>query len=205
MWNIYIRGMFCSVELHDGFIEEGEVVCPMCDSCLQKCDSVVDESCCSDKELVDLDGSIVCKGCGQVDGEYYPVGYVDFYQDMYKMRRRSVYKRKYHIENVIACMQVEDRGLRVSRGDRERIFIVFEKIDRIRYRINNQKRMCSIRFVLMRLFSIMGIEHGFFPPKPRSSRTLNRYRDWWGGVYSLIGDDIEAVLRVENGFISNVV
>ena len=32
---------------------------------------------------------------------YVVFNFIDFYENMYKMKRKSVYHRKYHIENVI--------------------------------------------------------------------------------------------------------
>ena len=41
------------------------------------------------------------KNCGQVNDYLTIDEYVDFYENRHKMKRKSVYHRKYHILNVI--------------------------------------------------------------------------------------------------------
>ena len=43
----------------------------------------------------------MCINCGQVHDEYFAPEYVDFYENRHKIRKKSVYHRKYHIINVM--------------------------------------------------------------------------------------------------------
>ena len=62
----------------------------------------IDEPCCENKELINHNGTwIVCKGCGQVERYNYAFEYVNFHENKYKIRRKSVYHRKYHVQNMI--------------------------------------------------------------------------------------------------------
>ena len=57
-----------------------------------------------------LDGYLVCINCGQVHDYLTADEYVDFYENRHKIRKRSVYHRKYHIINVmndIAQIEIE--------------------------------------------------------------------------------------------------
>ena len=47
------------------------------------------------------DKLLVGKTCGQVHDSLTADEYVDFYENRHKMKRKSVYHRKYHILNVI--------------------------------------------------------------------------------------------------------
>ena len=47
------------------------------------------------------DGYLVCKNCGQLYDEYFASEYVEFYENRHKIRKTSVYHRKYHIINVM--------------------------------------------------------------------------------------------------------
>ena len=42
-----------------------------------------------------------CVNCSLVDGYDYAEEYFKFYDNMHKIRKKSVYHRKYHIENVM--------------------------------------------------------------------------------------------------------
>ena len=44
---------------------------------------------------------MICTNCGKIYYEFYKNNYIDFYENMYKIRKKSIYKRKYHIENVL--------------------------------------------------------------------------------------------------------
>ena len=54
---------------------------------------------------------IVCRSCGIVQGYETAREYVDFYQNKYRMKRRmkSVYHRKYHINNVLTDLSLKYR------------------------------------------------------------------------------------------------
>lgn len=94
------------------------------------------------------DGKYVCKRCGQVMWDEYTKKYVDFYEEMYKIRRKSVYNRKYHIENLITDICTTNR-IEIARDEINRICKIFDKIDRILPQVNHgQERMISVKFVL---------------------------------------------------------
>ena len=47
------------------------------------------------------DRHLVCINSGQVHDEYFAPEYVDFYENRHKIRKKSLYHRKYHIINVM--------------------------------------------------------------------------------------------------------
>ena len=42
----------------------------------------------------------VCRSCGSVHGYDFANKNIDFYENLFKIRKNSIYIRKYHIENV---------------------------------------------------------------------------------------------------------
>lgn len=80
-----------------------ESTCPFCDRQLVEVDNSmrVVESCCSEQDMENNKGMNVCLNCGSVHGyeTQYVNEYIKFYEDMYKIRRKSVYHRKYHLCN----------------------------------------------------------------------------------------------------------
>ena len=97
--------MNCDMELHEGLIELGDVVCPFCKRTLEdekpRDRSVKYYFCCDCQDIINDNGSIVCRNCGVVQGYKTAREYVDFYENRYRMRRKSVYHRKYHLNNIL--------------------------------------------------------------------------------------------------------
>ena len=77
-----------------------ESTCPFCDQQLVEVDEVV-ELCCDEQELENIDGMNTCVNCGKIYGYDYAAEYFDFYDNMHKIRKESVYHRNYHIDNVM--------------------------------------------------------------------------------------------------------
>ena len=80
----------------------GEFTCPLCDKQLENYMCVQnDDSCCDNKELINDNGKNVYKNCGKVYGYDIASEFIDFYENMNKIKRKSVYHRKYHTENIL--------------------------------------------------------------------------------------------------------
>ena len=95
--------MSCNSVIHDELKNMEESTCPFCDRQLVEVDNNVRvvELCCSGQDIGNDNNMIVSLNCGSVHGYGYVNEYIDFYENMYKIRRKSVHHRKYHIENVI--------------------------------------------------------------------------------------------------------
>ena len=97
------------MELHDGLIDVGEICCPFCDMKLRDYESQQDDPCCDNKEIFKDKGMIICQNCGSVYGYEVAREYVDFYENMRRFRRKSIYHRKYHVINRIDFLGGESR------------------------------------------------------------------------------------------------
>ena len=47
------------------------------------------------------DNLLECKNCGQVHDYLTADEYIDFYENRYRIKRKSIYYRKYHIINTL--------------------------------------------------------------------------------------------------------
>ena len=92
--------MNCNSVLHDELKNMGEPTCPFCDRLLVEVDKAVNQ-CCDEKNMETINGMNTCVNCGTVYGYDYVTEYFNFYDNMHKIRQKSVYHRKYHIENVL--------------------------------------------------------------------------------------------------------
>ena len=136
------------------------------------------------------DGCLVCINCGQVYDYLTADEYVDFYENRHKIRKKSVYHRKYHIINVMNDI-AQKNNIQIGYYNRENIPRIFKLIDRVSPEVNDigRKRLISVNFIIKQLFYILGIEYKFIP-LTRSKTTLKYYSQWWEKVYALIKDDI---------------
>ena len=79
----------CNKEIHELLIQEGQVNCVFCDKQIQD-PGKPERYFCSDKN------------CGQVHDYLTADEYIDFYENRYRIKRKSVYHRKYHIINTLS-------------------------------------------------------------------------------------------------------
>ena len=191
--------MRCNNQIHDELKSMGEPTCPFCDRLLVEVDEVeaekVIESCCCEQDMENVNGMNVCINCGSVHGYDYVPEYVNFHENMYKIRRKSVYHRKYHIENVLNSICYRNR-VQLTHNQRNRIYKVFAEIDSILHKINDgRKRMIGIKYIMKQLFKMLGLPYKDIQVT-KSEETLTYYKQYWAKVQLLIGDRIQSIISV---------
>ena len=135
------------------------------------------------------DDLLVCKNCGQVHDYLTADEYVEFYESRYKIKRKSVYHRKYHIMNVTNDI-AQINSIQIGYYNRENILRIFKLIDNVTPEVNNfdRKRLISVNFIIKQVFDILGIEYKIIP-LTRIKNTLKYCENWWERVYDLIKTD----------------
>ena len=155
----------------------------------------VDELCCDEQELENIDGMNTCVNCGKIYGYDYAAEYFNFHENMNKIRKKSVYCRKYHIENVMNSIYFEN-NTELTHGQRDRIYKVFVEIGTIIPLVNrNRKRMISIKYVIKQLFKMLGLPYNDINVT-KSKKTLKYYKQYWENVQSLIGVRIQSIINM---------
>ena len=150
--------MSCNSRIHDELKNMMEFTCPFCDQQLVEVDEV-DELCCDEQELENIDGMNTCVNCGKIYGYVFVDKCIEFYENMYKMRKKSVYCRKYHIENVMNSISFEN-NTELTHGHRDRIYKVFVEIDSVLHEVNDsRKRMISVKFIMKQIFKMLGLPY----------------------------------------------
>ena len=112
----------------------------------------------------------------------------------YRIKRKSVYHRKYQILNVINDI-AHNNNIQVGYYNREKILRIFRLIGRVIPQVHNfrRRRLISVNFIIKRLFDILGVEYKIIPIT-QSKNTLRYYENWWKRVYSLIKADISRLV-----------
>ena len=184
--------MSCDSEIHNDLINMEDFTCPFCCQILVKGDKV-DDSCCNKPNMMNEKGMNVCLNCGLIHGYEYTSNYIDFYQNMYRIRRKSVYHRKYHIENMLNNIYFETR-IDLTHDQRERIFRVFSEISDIIPTVNGRrKRLISIKYIICRLFERLGIQISIEISK--SQKTMDFYANYWAKILELKNAEILHIIR----------
>ena len=189
--------MNCDMELHEGLIELGDVVCPFCKRTLED-EKPRDRSakyyfCCDCQDIINDNGMIVCRSCGIVQGYKTAREYVDFYENRYRMRRKSVYHRKYHLNNILMDISTK-HNITFSVEQKTKIMRIFSEIGKILPQINGErKRMISLNFILIQVLRMMSLPFNKIPIS-KSKNTLASYQQYWTQIILLIGDRIKGII-----------
>ena len=185
--------MYCNSDIHD-YLKESEVVCPFCDEKIEDSNKKPkDDECCDNQEVITTDGMQVCRSCGVIQGYTYVKEYVDFYENRHRFIRKSVYNRKYHVNNNILKIQ-EKYGIELSNSQKNKIDSIYVAIGNVINDVNcTRKRMISINFIMRKIFKMIGIPFENIPIS-KSKKTLDFYDKYWASIMSLIGDKIKSII-----------
>ena len=105
------------------------------------------------------------------------------------MRTKSVYNRKYHLENTINNLLTASM-ICVNYEQRAKIHRIFAEINKILPHINGKrKRIISVKYLLEQILDKMGLEHSPLVCI-KSDRTLANYKKYWNHILDLIGGEI---------------
>ena len=189
--------MDCEIGIYEAFIELKQNICPFCKEPLEdekKCD-IIEEYylCCDCREIVINNGYIVCKNCGIVQGYKKAKEFINFYENLYRIRRKSIYHRKYHLNNILMEMSLK-QNIKFSIEQRNKILRIFYEIGVILDQIKGvRKRMISLSFILVQVLRMMDLPFNKIQIS-KSKRTLNSYQEYWEKIMILIGDKIKGII-----------
>ena len=189
--------MNCDIELHEGLIEFGDDVCPFCKQILkdgkpQKRLAKFD-FCCIYQDIINDNLLIVCRSCGVIQGYKTAREYVNFYENIHRMKRKSVYHRKYHLNNILMDISTK-HNITFSVEQKNKIMIIFSEIGKILPQINGErKRMISVNFILRQVLRMMGLPFNKIPIS-KSKNTLASYQQYWTQIILLIGDRMKGII-----------
>ena len=139
--------MSCNSQIHDDLKDIGESTCFYCDQLLVEGDKVA-ESCCIEQDILEDVYSTVCKNCGSQSYKYTS-NYIDFYENMYRIRCKSAYKRFYHIENTLNSICCENK-ITLTYKQRDKIYKTFKIIGSVIPSVNKlRRRMISTKYIIM--------------------------------------------------------
>ena len=101
---------------------------------------------------------------------------------MYKLRRKSVYHRKYHINNLLSSKH----RIQIWSKERDKIKVMFKKIEGF---LLNDKRKRSIKFnfIFRKLLELLQSPYYKYFDRPKSLKTLKQYDTIWRDICEKCG------------------
>ena len=143
-------------------------------------------SCCDNPDVIYDNKAEICQNCGLVK-RYFPDDcYIDFYDQMYRFKRKFIYDRKYHIYNKIDLL-IEKHGLKITFSDRRKIIEIFKQINKILPQTNaGRKRIINVNYILRNISMLTGLSCNI--PITKLKKTLSKNDDCWIQILLLIMD-----------------
>ena len=181
--------MHCDTTLHDYF-STTDHYCPLCSKQLNEYVKQDTESCSETHNILNKRGALVCGNCGQVEGYKIVNEYLIFHENLHKIKKKSVYLRKYHIENTLAdicCKNIID----LLPINKQKIFQIFEIIPHVN---KERKRMINVKFVWKQLFKMLKLPH-YVIPISKSKKTIKYNKKYWDDIMFWKCDPIQSIIR----------
>ena len=137
-----IFNKYCKNKLREAFSERFEPC------------KTASEKCCKRKLLINDDGEVVCKFCGQVSHyEMVNEGFINFYENLYRIRRKSKYQRKYHIRNVLIDKLLQNHIYLTVEAE-NKLIRIFSQVVTLFFRLYpSRKRLLKFNFIFYKIFS----------------------------------------------------
>jgi len=123
----------------------------------------------------------VCTNCGLHYGYGYATEYINFFENKYKIYRKSVYKRKYHIDNMLFKFGLD-------YDEHTKFLEYFKKVEIIK--APNKKRSIKFDFIFMKIFEMMKLpDKAKICKVVKSKCIIKRYEKFWANVISTINQE----------------
>ena len=122
--------MSCNKVIHEEIRKEYDYInCPFCYKQIssRKMKTVI--VCCDNQDIINNEGEVVCKNCGVIQYYNYHKEYIDFNENKFKIRKRSVYIRRYHLDNTLKDICTQN-NIQLFKSDQLKIFEIFDRINK---------------------------------------------------------------------------
>ena len=187
--------MSCNSDIHYELLKFNQITCPYCDELLLNDTEKVYFKCCKNMKVINKYSSFLCENCGSV--LYYENfdKYINFYENLYKIHKKSVYNHKYHIQNILHDIKYRYDIPELNIKNINKIINIFDEIYLIKHIFNiNRLRIININFILYKIFELLNI------PKEqilisKSEKTLQSYIKAWDIILIKIGNKIDKIIK----------
>ena len=148
----------------------------------------ISTKCCERKLIINDNGVAVCVFCGQVSHyEMVNEGFIDYYENLYRIRRKLKYQRKYHIKNVLFNKLLQNH-IYLTVEATNKLFRIFDQLVTLFFRFYPlRKRLLKFNFIFYKIFSEVKFEG--FPQSgykiflaQLTKQTEKKYNQIWNNI-----------------------
>ena len=145
--------------------------------------------CCQQQNLKDVSGQVTCINCEQVVYEDFKTEYINFHTNLYKIYKKTVYNRKYHLSHTLDEIILQCK-VPTSCSNSFKIHKIFVEINKILPQINGEReRIISLKYLLHRILRLMKIDSSKIE-LTKSKKTMKLYNVYWNNIMDIIGPKI---------------
>ena len=150
--------------------------------------------CCENQNIRDISGQLTCIHCGQVIGEDFKTEYINFHANLFKIYKKTVYNRKYHLSHTLDKIILQCK-VPISCSNSFKIHKIFVEINKILPQINGKrKRIISLKYLLHRILQLMKIDSSQIE-LTKSKKTMKLYNVYWDKIMDIIGPKIMHIIN----------
>ena len=150
--------------------------------------------CCENQNIRDISGQLTCIHCGQVIGEDFKTEYINFHANLFKMYKKTVYNRKYHLSHTLDQIIFKNK-VEISCSTNFKIHKIFDEINKILPQINGKrKKIISLKYLLHRILQLMKIDSSQIE-LTKSKKTMKLYNVYWNNIMDIIGPQIIHIIN----------
>ena len=150
--------------------------------------------CCESQNLRNMECQLTCVACGQVVGEDYKTEYINFHANLFKIYKKTVYNRKYHLSHTLDKIILKNK-IEISCSTNFKIHKIFVEINKILPQINGKrKRIISLKYLLHRILQLMKIDSSQIE-LTKSKKTMKLYNVYWDKIMDIIGPEIIRIIN----------
>ena len=150
--------------------------------------------CCENQNIRDIYGQLTCVQCGQVVGEDFKTEYINFHANLFKIYKKTVYNRKYHLSHTLDQIILKNK-VEISCSTNFKIHKIFVEINKILPQINGKrKRIISLKYLLHRILQKMKIDSSQIE-LTKSKKTMKLYNVYWDKIMNIIGPKIMHIIN----------
>ena len=150
--------------------------------------------CCENQNIREISGQLTCIHCGQIVGEDFKTEYINFHANLFKIYKKTVYNRKYHLSHTLDQIILKNK-VEISCSTNFKIHKIFLEINKILPQINGKrKRIINLKYLLHRILQLMKIDSSQIE-LIKSKKTMKLYNVYWSNIMDIIGPKIMHIIN----------
>ena len=137
-----------------------------------------ENSCCNRMLLINDNNTIVCSYCGQISDYLYVNEGINFYEDMFRIRRKSQYNRDFLFSIL------DENRKQLDHEIIEEFNHLFRLVELSFLKLYpNRRRLIKFHFLFHKILQYMEVDLCYLFEKKLPEATLKKYNETWDKIH----------------------